>query len=344
MQSHPSALVEVLRGKIVESQHSVCLVVCDGDGQVLFKMGEMGRPVYPRSAVKSFQAIAMVESGAAEQFAFTAEQIALACSSHNAEAVHTRAARSMLKQVGLTCGDLQCGCHNPMSPSATESLFRANEPLGPEHNNCSGKHAGFLAFARQIGVETKDYIQPDHPVQQEVAAILQALTDSPHTAANRAIDGCSIPTYAIALEAIAKAAARFATQTQMSASRAAAVQTILNACSDHPIMVAGTGRMCTRIMQVTGRRASVKVGAEGVYVAMFPELGLGAALKADDGQTRAAETLMAELTRTVLQLDGAADQILADCANPSLKNHNQMVIGSIALADETRRILATLRV
>lgn len=342
MKSQQPAIVEIYRGPAVESVHAASLVVCDQDGSTVIEMGQVQRLVFPRSAIKSFQALALVGSGAAEKYGFTPPQIALACSSHNGEIIHTTAATAMLEKSGLSCGDLECGCQNPLYGRATEELFRSGKPSEPVHNNCSGKHAGFLAFAQHIGVKTPGYIKPDHPVQLEIAAILEQLTDSAHNADNRAIDGCSIPTYAIPLKNIAIAAARFASQTGMSKSKAQAARHILNACSDHPEMVAGSERACTQIMEVTGRRASVKMGAEGVYVAMYPDLGLGAALKVHDGNSRGAESLIAEVSRTLLRLNGPSDLALETIANPILKNHNGIEIGEISISTESRNAIENI--
>lgn len=325
--------VEVTRGSLTESRHLVDAALVDGHGNLISEFGETAGLVFPRSAIKSFQAIPLVESGAAETFGFSAAQIALACSSHNGEAVHVDGANDMLKRAGMTCDDLECGCHVPMFAPEAERLFRANGHLSPLHNNCSGKHAGMLAFAEHAKLDTKGYIKPDHPVQRHVTAVLESLTGETYGQETCGIDGCSIPTYAVPLISLARAASRFATQQNMENARAAACRRILAACCDHPDMVAGTDRACTRMMQAVGRRASVKVGAEGVYIAMLPETGIGIALKARDGATRAAEVAIASLLKFVLCPDENFPDELNAVARQTLRNHNKTKVGEIRVSD-----------
>ncbi|MDH3743131.1 MAG: asparaginase [Hyphomicrobiales bacterium] len=287
-------LVEVTRGGIVESRHHASYAVCGPDGKLIAQAGDIALPVFPRSAVKAFQALAMVEAGVADEFGFDDAEIALACSSHNGEPAHIEMARSMLAKAGIAEDAYECGPHWPSHEEASHALAAAGGEPQQVHNNCSGKHSGMLAFAKHLGVDVKGYTRPEHPVQQQIAAVMTELCDANVAAAPCGIDGCSVPTWALPLKAWALGFARFAGGNGLSAKRRAAAKRIIAAVRTHPFMVAGTGRFCTELMEAVPR-AFVKTGAEGVFCGAVPHAGIGIALKCDDGASRAAEKLMARL-------------------------------------------------
>lgn len=287
-------LVEVTRGGIVESRHTASYAICNSDGELIGKAGDISAPVFPRSAIKAFQALAMVEAGVADQFGFDDAEIALACSSHNGEPAHVEAARSMLAKAQITEDAYECGPHWPSRDEASRDLAAAGAEPRQVHNNCSGKHSGMLAFAKHLGADLKGYTRPKHPVQQRIAAMMAELCDADVAAAPCGIDGCSVPTWALPLNAWALGFARFGSGNGLSAERRAAADRIITAVRANPFMVAGTGRFCTELMAAVPR-AFVKTGAEGVFCGAVPHAGIGIALKCDDGATRAAEKLMARL-------------------------------------------------
>ncbi len=297
-------LAEVTRGPMVESRHRGAVAVIAADGGRVFTLGDVDAPVYPRSAVKAIQALPLVESGAADAFGFGDREIALAQSSHNGEAGHVETALFMLSKAGLDASDLECGPHWPSRQAAGNELVKAGLRPGPEHNNCSGKHAGFLCFAVHSGLQTKGYVEPDHPVQQAIRAAMEDLTGAAHATDRCGRDGCSIPTYAVPLKALAHGFARFGTGHGLAPERARAAKRIFDAAVADPWRVAGTGRFCTEAMSALGSLALVKTGAEGVFCGTIPSLGLGIALKCDDGATRGAEAMMAEVLTRLLPAHG----------------------------------------
>jgi L-asparaginase II len=186
--------VLVRRGDRVESTHRVAYAVADSGGALLHHEGEVRRPVFPRSAVKPLQALAMLESGAADRFALTPLEIALACASHSGEPRHVSAVAAWLGRLGLGPDALECGAHPPSYGPAAEELARRGEPPSPLHNNCSGKHAGMLTLALHLGVPTGGYVEPGHAVQQRIAATLAEMAIT-GPLPPPAIDGCSVPTH-----------------------------------------------------------------------------------------------------------------------------------------------------
>ena len=339
-------LVEVLRGTFVESRHAGAVAVLDADGGVVAAIGDIERPVFPRSAVKLLQALPLVESGAADRWQLSDEQLALACASHNGEAAHVQTAEAMLRQAGADPSQLECGTHWPYFDAAQRALAAEGARPSALHNNCSGKHAGFLCLAcdRAVagGLEPRrhatGYVHPDHPLMREVTAALAQATGCDLDRAPRGTDGCSIPTYAIPLRSLALAYARVATGIGLPPARAQAARRLRRAIAAAPFMVAGSGRFDTRVMQRLGERACIKVGAEAVYCAAMPERGLGVAIKMDDGNTaRAAEVVMASLLESLLTLDDGDAGFLAGLSAPTLHNWNGIDVGRLRATEFLRR-------
>ncbi|KNZ33460.1 MAG: asparaginase [Methylibium sp. NZG] len=339
-------LVEVLRGGAVESRHRGALAVLDADGAVVASLGDIERPIFARSAVKLLQALPLVGSGAADRLALTDEELAVACASHNGEPAHTQVVTGMLAKAGLDADALECGAHWPYLDTATRALAAQGREPSALHNNCSGKHAGFLCLACGMhggagspgGLNLRQYVRgyvaPDHPVMREVTASVQATTGFDLTNAALGTDGCSIPTFGIPLRHLARAFARMGTGAHLSAGHARAAQRLRAAVARAPFMVAGTGRFDTRVMEQLGERVFCKVGAEGVFCAALPQQGLGVAIKIDDGNNaRAAEVAMAAVIERFVALDGGDAALMTPLSHPLLTNWNGIHVGSLRPAE-----------
>ena len=337
MNTHP-VLVEAWRGNAVESFHRGAWIVADATGCTVASGGDVQRPVFPRSAIKLLQALPLVQSGAADRFGLDDRELALACASHGGEAVHAATAASMLAKAGLDASVLECGTHWPYEEGAKLALAAAGRAPGPLHNNCSGKHAGFVCLGCMLAGDgdartcLAGYVRQGHPVMREVDASIESCTGWRLADAPRGVDGCSIPTYGIPLSRLALAFARAGTGAGLTTARADAARRLREAVAREPHMVAGTGRFDTQVMQHFGLRVFCKVGAEGVYCAALPEQGLGIALKMDDGTTaRAAEVALAALLQGLLApLDDAGQALLAGLARPALRNWQGLEVGRLA--------------
>lgn len=327
-------LIEVLRGTAVESQHAGALAIVDASGTVHTALGDVDRPVFPRSAVKLLQALPLVASGAADAFQLTDAELSLACASHSGEPEHVATAAGVLAKLGLDATALECGTQWPGREPVLRAMVARGEQATPLHNNCSGKHSGFVcvacAMARNAGAEpaafARGYVAAEHPVMREVSAALSATTGVDVERVPRGIDGCSIPTFALPLRALALAFARAGTGQGLSAANAHAAQRLRQAVANVPFMVGGTDRFDTRVMQAFGERLFCKIGAEGVYCAALPELGLGVALKIDDGAARAAEAAMAAVAQALLRTE---DELLHGYSHLALRNWNGLDVGSL---------------
>lgn len=283
-------LAEVTRGPLVESRHRGSAVVVDREGRVVAAWGEADKPVYPRSAVKPFQALPLVESGAADRFGLSQREIALACSSHSGEPVHTEAVAAWLARMGLSVADLECGAHAPMDGEAAWALAKSGGAPSSLHNNCSGKHTGMLATALHLGEPTRGYLSPEHPVQQGVRRAIGALADIDAEVAPCGVDGCGIPTLALPLVNLALAFARLA-----APDAPPPLARIAAAMMAEPYMVGGKDRFDTLTMGAAPGLLVTKGGAEGVWAAGLVRHGLGIAVKIEDGARRGAEAAMAGL-------------------------------------------------
>jgi L-asparaginase II len=344
-------LVELQRGDMVESVHAGAIAVLDADGGTLLEVGDIDRPVYPRSAVKMLQALAMVESGAPDRLGLTDPELALACASHNGEPEHVRTAASMLAKAGADVGVLECGAHWPYSDEASRSLVAAGQQPVALHNNCSGKHSGFVCLACMMagGSElrgfVRGYVKPEHPVMREVTAALESTTGVPlaNGAAPRGTDGCSIPTYGIPLRGMARAFARWGTGIGLRPSQAAAAARLRRAVAAAPFMVGGTDRFDSVVMDRLRERVYCKVGAEGVYCAAFPQRGIGVAVKMDDGNTaRAAEVVMASLIAALAPLDDEERAFIGGYSALQMRNWNGIEVGVLRGTAQLKQALAPL--
>jgi len=286
-------LAEVLRGPFVECTHRGHAVIARPDGEIVAAWGAPARMSLPRSSAKMLQALPLVESGAADAAGLGPEHLALACASHEGAAIHTTRVARWLAEIGLAEPDLRCGGHEPKDRAARDGLIRAGAAPCQLHNNCSGKHAGFLTLAQHIGAGP-EYVDPAHPVQRAVRAAFEEMCGE--QSPGFGIDGCSAPNFAASLAGIATAMARMTAARADDASvRGRAAARLVAAMIAHPELVAGEGRACTELMRATQGRAAVKTGAEGFFVAILPGERLGVALKVEDGATRAAEAAMAAL-------------------------------------------------
>jgi len=325
--------VEVIRGDLVESRHRGIAAVIDSHGEVVHAWGDIDRHIYPRSAIKPLQALPLIETGAADQFDLGESEIALSCSSHNGEFHHTKLVSGWLERIGLGIDDLECGRHLPYDEASAHDLIRAGEPATNLNSNCSGKHTGFLTTAVHAGESIRGYIGPDHPVQQRLETVLSEMGGVDLSGTARGADGCGIPVMGMPLSAMALSLARMANPEELPPSRAEAAKRITAAMMAHPYNVAGRHRFDTIAMQAAPGRFAVKTGAEAVHAGIIPELGLGIALKIDDGTKRAADVAMAAILRFLNLLDDAAQATMADLLEAPIYNIPGKRVGSVRMAE-----------
>jgi L-asparaginase II len=313
-------LSQILRGASVESYHRGAFCVSDAQGNISQASGDVKRNIFPRSAIKAFQCVPVIETGAADRFGFSPEEIALCCASHSGEAEHVRVAAAMLRKIGIDETAYECGNHWPERMADKIVLARANQQPRAIHNNCSGKHAGMLAVAKQLLAPFQGYTLVTHPVQQAVARVLDRYCDADTAHAPKGIDGCSVPTWALPLENLARGFAKLFVESNATGQR------IAQAVGSNPFMIAGTKKFDTSIMQALPR-LFIKVGAEGVYCGAIPHAALGFALKIDDGAVRGAEVAIAKLLADLDCWTVEEKAILAGFTHVTLSNWRSLEVG-----------------
>ena len=327
MTANP-VLIEVTRGAAVESRHRGAFVVVDASGKIVRSVGDPGMAIYPRSAAKPLQALPLIETGAADRLGLTDREVALACASHKGEPAHVEAVEAWLARIGLTHAALECGIQAPRTPKALEKAILQRTPLTAAYHNCSGKHAGFLTACVACGDAPSSYIDPDHPAQKRVTQALAEMTRCDLSAVPLARDGCGIPTYCMPLQNLALGMARLADPSALPKARAQAAKRLLDAMASEPFFVNGTGGFTTEVM-LAARSVRVKGGAEGVYAAALPELGIGMALKIDEGAMRAAECAAAHVLRGLGCFAADEERRLATFLNPVIRTDAGRDAGAI---------------
>jgi L-asparaginase II len=328
-------LATVTRSGRVESWHRGAVAVCH-DGEPVLAVGAVDRPVFARSATKPLQALPFLERGLHQRLQLPPAELAVMCASHDGAPVHTAAVRSLLARGGLREEQLGCGPHAPFDGETRKQLLRSGSKPGRVHNNCSGKHTGFLHLAAACGDDLAGYLDPDCRSQREVAAAVAAMAGL-ELPLPTGLDGCGAPTFVLPLLALARSFCRLANPTGLPPVRAAACRTILDAAGSAPELVAGEQRLCTALLRQWPGRCFAKNGAEGVYaVALLPDPqrprwpgALGIAIKIDDGNERGYQPVLVDLLRWLGALPAQLPPALAAFHRPPLHNTQQKLVGAI---------------
>jgi len=300
------------------------------------RLGDPGLATYLRSAAKPFQALPLVLAGGIERFSLTAADLALICASHGGTPEHTARAASLLERGGFTADDLLCGAHPPMDRESARRLQEDGISPTALHNNCSGKHAGMLLACRLLELPAADYIDLAHPLQQRILDHVARLCGLPAEAVGVGIDGCSLPTFHLPVEAAARSYGALAYSAgaglgaAMDPALREALERIVRSMAEAPEMVAGPGRFTTRLIAATGGRVVGKEGAEGFYaLAVRGPVAFGIALKIADGGERCRDGVVLDVLRQLGSLSGAELAELADFYEPPLYNHRGLRTGSV---------------
>ena len=331
MDANP-ILAETVRGNWVENRHRGAFAIVDAQGQIIASAGDIERPVFPRSAIKSMQALAIFAREAEGKFHHTDEELALACASHHGEDVHVATAKRLLSRIGLSAADLECGSHAPTNSAARVALRASGGEPSPLHNNCSGKHSGMLSVALAMGVPTKGYVGREHEVQRAVRAAVEVVIGDPLSEDRCGTDGCSIPTFAAPLRAFAFGFARMATGQGIAPELANASRRLFDAATSHPLLVAGTGHADTLIMEAFGGRVMQKVGAEGVQCGAIRDKGWGYALKCDDGNIPASQAMLAGLLLRYAEPDEGQRAVLERFREQTIRSVRGADVGVLRAA------------
>ena len=323
----PIPLVAFTRGPIFESIHYGSIAVMDGDGRLVAAAGDPERLTTLRSSAKPFQAMVVVETGAFDRYAGTAQELALIAGSHSGEPRHTETVAAMLGRAGLSPEALQTGTHPPFDALTREALAAAGHEPTVLHHNCSGKHTGILWACVHREWDERTYVRPDHPLQRRIRSVVGVVSDWPEGEIPLSIDGCSVPTFALPLMSLARAFVRLGTGLGFSETHAVAAGRVRGAMLDHPEMVGGTGRFDTDLMTTGRRKILSKAGAEGCHGVALLEPGWAVAVKIEDGGVRAAPVVVLEVLRQLGALSDAQMEELAVHGNPVVRDYRGEIVG-----------------
>ena len=321
---YAAPLVELKRGGLTESVHRGAIAVCDPSGQRVKGVGHPAMPTFLRSCAKPLQALPVITSGAAEAMGFSPAELACMCGSLNGEEFQVEAVRGILAKAGVDEAVLDCGVHRPSHRPSAKALADAGLNPLPIHNNCAGKHAAMLVLCSHMGFDLAGYTEPGHPVQQLILDSVALMSGLPKEQIGVGIDGCGVPVYRMPLIYLAGAFARLAApqKSSLDSRTAEAAEQLMSACLAHPGMIAGSGRICTRLMEAAPGKFLAKTGTEGSYALAIPELGLGAAVNIEDGHHRALGPAVTKLLHDLGVLGhDVLDGELKDLTWPKLTNH-----------------------
>ncbi|MGQ0714365.1 MAG: asparaginase [Gemmatimonadaceae bacterium] len=315
------------RGPVLESRHRVHAAIANAHGELIGVAGDPSLVTAWRSCAKPIQSASVVASGILDAVGWGDDELALACASHAGEPEHVAIATRMLESIGLEEGDLACGPHEPLAKRASKLLKEAGEHASRLHNNCSGKHAAMLAHAVRSGAGALGYERPAHAVQRSVLAMVSRWTGVPENKVLVAVDGCGVTTFGLPLDSMAIAFARFAA----AAERGDEVpQRILGAMRSRPFLIGGSDRFDTFLMEETRGEVIAKVGAEGVHTVAIPAMGLGFAIKVEDGAQRAQYAAVIRLLQYLGLLTDDLTDRLASFARSPLINTRGEIVGELA--------------
>ena len=330
-------LTTLSRGGRVESRHRGAVAVATG-AATIWSSGDVATPVYPRSALKPFQALPLVEDGLDQKLGLTAQELTLTVASHSGDERHVEAAASLLAKGAIDASALLCGAHAPLDEKAARRLVREGRKWTSLHHNCSGKHSGMLIQARASGAPLESYVDSDHPIQVRIRARIAEFAGLESAALGVGIDGCSAPAFALPLAALARALARFADPAGFPEPVAGACRRLFDAVTSEPHYLSGRHRFDLAVMTATHRRVLCKGGAEGVIALALrpPQAGLpalGIAIKIDDGAARGYYPPALALLRWLGFDPPANEKELSSSADPVLRNYRGLEIGRVELGE-----------
>ena len=344
-------LVEVTRGNTVESVHYGSLVIAQPDGKIVLSLGDSTSPTFLRSSSKPFQTLAFLEQGGAERYALTAQEIAIICASHSGTDEHIRVLETLQKKIGIQESMLQCGIHAPYHKGTVEALKQRGEAFHANHNDCSGKHSGMLAFAKMINAPLDDYLDPTHPVQQAMLRTFSEMCEYDMQKVELGTDGCSAPVFALPLRNSARAYARLCQPDGLAPARAESCRLITQAMISCPDMIGGPQRFDTDMMIAARGSLVTKIGAEGFHgIGILPgktpgvSTSLGVTIKISDGDLALRAGCVAALA-VLKQLKVISDQQVMEMkeydARP-VTNWSNKPIGEIRPSTELQQALSQL--
>ena len=319
----------VFRGKLVESEHkAICLVKNINNKQIL-SINNKNQLVYPRSAIKIFQAIPFINSGAHILFNLNKKNIAISCSSHSGEQIHINVLKEWIKKTGILKKQLKCGIHNPLDETSSNKLLLSGKAPSEIHNNCAGKHLGMICGCIAHDMEIKNYVDPEHPYQKLIKSSLENFMSTKIKNYTIAEDGCSAPQYAFPLTNIATSMINLIKEKEMTTKYTKSLNILLKSINKYPLLIGGQNRFDSNVMEATKGRIFCKGGAEGVLLFADFYKKIGGVIKIVDGNNRAIPSVAMSVFIKLKILSTNELKKLENWKVQKLFNHAKKNIGKI---------------
>ncbi|MCF6343234.1 MAG: asparaginase [Devosiaceae bacterium] len=322
-------LVKSFRNNLVENYFRGAFCMANDNGEIIQQAGDIEQLIFPHSAIKSMQALALYKSDAINMFKLSEKEIAIICASHFAENEHIKIVEDILQKIDCKTSDLQCGAHAPLGSKARKALFEKEQKPNNLHNACSGKHAGMLAVAKAINAPIKDYHLPSHPVQKLVKQSIEEIIPVKLNEKYIGTDGCSVPTYAAPLNSFAIGFARMSSGKDFPENIKDALQEILNSATDNPFLIGGTQSIDSDLMRAFAGRLMLKIGSDGIFCGVLRDSNIGFSLKIDDGSLEAAQVVIANILLKYSNPSAIEIEALNNYNIKILKNRRRLIVGEL---------------
>ena len=318
------------RSNIVESIHNIKSCVTDLNGNILLKSGNLNDVIYPRSAIKIFQAIPFIKSNSVKDYKLNSKIIALACSSHRAENYHIKELNNWINKIGINKNKLKCGIHNPLNEKASKKLLRLNKKANQLHNNCAGKHLAMISTCINKKYNTSNYLEFSHPHQKEIRKIFAKFTGFGIKKKNFGIDGCSAPQYSFKIKDISKMLINLCKSYNYNFDYSTEVRSLINAITANPSYIGGTDSLDSRIMSISKKKNFFcKGGAEGVFLFIELNKGICGVIKVIDGNERAIPSIVFNIFKKFKLMNLDELRIFKQFYDFRIVNHANIKVGSI---------------
>ncbi len=320
-------LVNTYRGNLVDLFCTGSVAVVDFNGKLMYSAGEPEQVAYMRSSAKLMQAMVPMALGVWDAYGFTDMEIAQICASHSGEEIHVNTVRSILKKAGLDESYLQCGAHYPYKNDITEKMKKNGEEPLQIHNNCSGKHSGMLAAVKYMNEDLDTYCQTEHPHQKRIVKMISEICNYPEDKIIIGLDGCGVPVHAMPLKDFAYGMARMSRPETLGEKLAPSAEKIMKSCLANPVNMSGSDRIDYKIMSKYPGKIVAKVGSNGYFTAAIPEMGIGIAVKVDDGKNQSDTIVLLETLRQIGFIPECDIDYFADDLKPTVYNHKKELAG-----------------
>lgn len=321
-------LVETTRGGHVENVHFGAIAVVDASGKLLWQAGDPQLPTFSRSSLKPFQALPFVRAGGHRRLGLSQRELAIICASHNGQDKHVEAVRGILAKAGVDEAHLECGCEPPLYYETLGLRLPDDRKWRQVQHNCSGKHAGFLAWCVLHGAPLENYVDPAHPLQREIRRCLGETAGIDGDRLPEGMDGCAAPNYMLPLATLAHLFARLS-QGAADAQHGEAMGALRDAMLAHPDMISGDGSSDLAWCKASRGDWLCKEGADGVQAAGIVSKGLGIAIKVADGGAQALQPAFASVLTQLGLVDESTRQVVEQYRQKPVRNWRGVAVGEM---------------